>query len=184
MAAFADIRMLRLLKDDWARIAAINASTGGWAAAWQHTWEIANSRRVLVQTLAPSADRPQLVLRTRVRLNGDTQTDVCARWLGSTPKPTAEAFIAAHFRDVVVATVAWPAVAALTRLATTLLILAGLAIWPLPALQGFAGGWRGFAAALLPHRWAWTMVPALMIGVLFRVGFRTWLRRRFSRGLI
>ena len=71
---------LASLRRDWRRItASIGTLRGGWRATWRHAREFAASRRIVVHSLSPSDGGPQLVLRTRVRLNGDVQTDVLAQ---------------------------------------------------------------------------------------------------------
>jgi hypothetical protein len=63
-----------------ADVAALRASwqtvRGGWAAAVDDARQLIVRRRVLVQTKAGQ----QLVLCTRLRLIGDTQTDVSRAW--------------------------------------------------------------------------------------------------------
>jgi len=175
---------LASLRQDWRRIiASIGTLRGGWQAAWHHAREFAASRRIVVHSLSPSDGGPQLVLRTRVRLNGDVQTDVLASWLRSTPDATVQALTAAHFREVAAATASWPASTALARLGSKLLVVVAVAMWVVPAIHHGASGWRMLAASLLADWRVWFGLVTATVGVALRVVLRFWLRHQFRRGL-
>lgn len=175
---------LASLRRDWRRItASIGTLRGGWRATWRHAREFAASRRIVVHSLSPSDGGPQLVLRTRVRLNGDVQTDVLASWLRSTPDATVQALTAAHFREVAAATASWPALAALARLGSKLLVVVTVAMWAVSAIQHGASGWRMLAVSLLADWRVWFGLVTATVGVTLRVALRLWLRCHFRCGL-
>src|SRR5262245_37851686 len=90
-------------------------SAGGWQAAWRDTVQLLAHRRVLVDTHAQTPDGSQVVLRTRVRLDGDVQTDVLRCWLVNTPRATIEVLAKAHFDSVADVTRGWSAAHAMMR---------------------------------------------------------------------
>ena len=114
---------------------------------------------------------------------GDVQTDVLASWLRSTPDATVQALTAAHFREVAAATASWPALAALARLGSKLLVVVTVAMWAVSAIQHGASGWRMLAVSLLADWRVWFGLVTATVGVTLRVALRLWLRCHFRCGL-
>jgi hypothetical protein len=61
-------------------------------------------RRLQVDTEAQTSNGSCVVLRTRVRLTGDVQTDILRCWLDGTPRQSVEELANRHFRAVADAT--------------------------------------------------------------------------------
>jgi hypothetical protein len=89
---------------------------GGWRAARRDARELIAHRRIDVATAAMTRDGTQVVLRTRLRLIGDTQTDILRSWLERAPGKEAEAAIDAHFRSVAAAISGWSIARAMERI--------------------------------------------------------------------
>ena len=175
---------LASLRRDWRRItASIGTLRGGWRATWRHAREFAASRRIVVHSLSPSDGGPQLVLRTRVRLNGDVQTDILASWLLSTPQTAVQALTAAHFREVAAATASWPALAALANLSSKLFVVVSITMWTISGIQHGIGEWRVLAASLVTDWRVWFGLVTVTCSLVLRMALRFWFRRHFRRGL-
>jgi hypothetical protein len=169
-------------------IAALRANwrsvRGGWRAAWQDAHELVEHRRLLIDTHAMTTGGMQVVLRTRLRLVGDTQTDILRGWIaGSTPE-TVRALADAHFRSVAAASASWTALFAMQRMLTRLFGSAGAA-W-----LGIVGVGRMFTAdpgqiiqAVLTDRYLLPGAVAFAVGVPIRWFLRRRLRALFRRGL-
>jgi hypothetical protein len=110
-------------------IAALRASwqsvRGGWLAARRDAAELIRHRRVLVDTQAMTPDGMRAVLRTRLRLIGDTETDILRAWLAAAPPEAVAAATAAHFASVAAAAGGWAAAIGMERLAVRFFVLAG-----------------------------------------------------------
>lgn len=155
------------LRDSWGSV------RGGWRGAWRDAAQLLAHRRLLVQTTAETPTGTHIVLRTRLRLSGDTQTDILRGWLRVTSAEVVEHTAQTHFQSVAVAAGGWAAVMGLQRLLTRLTFLAGslfslfsavsacrsLLHTPLAQVLQVAltegGLWLGFALMLLgvPARW-------------------------------
>lgn len=184
MAAGDGAWLLASVKEDCRRIAASFISIrGSRQATWRHARELAASRRILVQSLSPSDAGPQLVLRTRVRLNGDVQTDILASWLLSTPQAAVQALTAAHFREVAAATASWPALAALANLSSKLFVVVSITMWTISGIQHGIGEWRVLAASLVTDWRVWFGLVTVTCSLVLRMALRFWFRRHFRRGL-
>ena len=164
--------------------AAFAANRDGRLGFWRHARELAHARRIMIHSLSSPARGSQLVLRTRVRLNGDVQTDILASWANAVPQAEAQDLIAAHFRGVAAATLGWPAVTAMARLGSKLLLVAGIAAWALSLRHAWLAGGRALLDALLSDGAFWFGVITLGIGTLLRTALRLWFRRRFRHGLV
>ncbi len=101
---------------------------GGWPKAWQDARELIVQRRVLVKTTAPTKQGDRLVLCTRLRLIGDTQTDVLRDWLGTAPAKDVAMVTEAHFRAVDAAMEGWNIALAIERVLLLLTSYIGLLI--------------------------------------------------------
>jgi hypothetical protein len=123
---------LRILTSAW------NSVRGGWRAAWRDAVELLERRRVLIDTQAETRDGTRVVLRTRVRLSGDVQTDIRRCWMANTPRPSVEELARKHFQSVSDATRGWPASLAMIRMGTRLIVglgaIPGIASVIMPAL--------------------------------------------------
>lgn len=73
---------------------------GGWFAAVNDLRQLIGHRCVLVKTTAPTRQGEQLVLCTRLRLIGDTQTDVLRAWFETSGATDFHKAMDAHFQAV------------------------------------------------------------------------------------
>lgn len=101
---------------------------GGWPKVWQDARELIVRRRILVKTTAPTKQGDRLVLCTRLRLIGDTQTDVLRDWLGTSPAKDVAMVAEAHFRAVDAAMEGWNIALAMERVLLLLMSYIGLLI--------------------------------------------------------
>jgi predicted trehalose synthase len=103
-----------------ADLAALRASwqsvRGGWMVARRDARALIEHRRILVDTQAMTPDGMQVVLRTRLRLIGDTQTDVLLGWLDSVTVKDLDSTVAIHFQAVEAAIDGWSVARAMERL--------------------------------------------------------------------
>ena len=138
----------------------------------------------MVDTQAMLPDRMCVVLRTRVRLNGDTETDILRAWLNATTSDAVAGLASTHFLAVAAATNGLAAAVGMERLATRFVIAVGTAggaattIWTLlttaPALM----------ISVLLSSWSLRATVAFAIaGVLVKVILRRRLRGMFRRGM-
>ena len=126
----------------------------------------------------------RVVLRTRVRLSGDTETDILRAWLNATTSDAVAALASTHFLAVAAATSGLAAAVGMERLATRFMIAVGTAggagttIWTLLTTE---------LALLIPvllSSWALLAPVAFAIaGVLVKLILRRRLRGMFRRGL-
>ena len=172
------------IADVKALLAAWRSLRGGLTGAWRDTMQLLLHRRVLVDTHAETRRGSQVVLRTRVRLDGDVQTDVLRCWLAETAAPAVEALAKTHFQSVSDATRGLPAARIMARLAAQLLIVVGVIAGILSNLHTLlAEGWRALLPALLAHWWILSGFALAAFGFLLRPVLRFWLRRKFQSGL-
>jgi len=99
------------------------------------------------------------------------------------PQAEAQDLIAAHFRGVAAATLGWPAVTAIARLGSMLLVAVGVVLWAWSLRHAWLAGGRALLGALLGNLPFWFGVIALAFGSLLRLALRLWFRRRFRHGL-
>ncbi len=161
VASRADLRALRA---SWGSV------RGGWAGARRDARELLRHRRLRVDTAAMTPGGMQVVLRTRLRLSGDTQTDILRGWIDSAAAEVVAATAQSHFQSVSAATGGWAAALGLQRLAIRLAILAGSlasaaatiphllaadpAVWPhLVLAQWWLLSGFAFALAAILARW-------------------------------
>lgn len=176
---------LASVKTDVSALAAAwRSARGGWRAAWRDAAQLLSHRRIVIDTEAQTRDGPRVVLRTRVRLSGDVQTDILRCWLYGAPRETVEPLITAHFQSVGDAAKGWSAVPAGVRAASLLGVAAGMI--PASAFTirlAFQGQWHTIYSALLTNWWLLSSIGITGAGVLLRWPVRFWLRRKFRAGL-
>lgn len=177
-AIIADIRALR---DSWSSV------RGGWRAAWRDAAQLIAHRRVLVDTQALTPDGMKVVLRTRLRLSGDTQTDVLRVWFDRTAPELVEKKVQAHFQNVAAAMGGFAAAVGMERLISRFAILLGT----VETIGGAAATIRMLLEAE-PALWLhivltqWWLLPGIAVALFgaFARGVLRWRRRtRFHGGL-
>ena len=171
---------LRALRDSW------GSMRGGWRGARKDAVQLLAHRRLLVDTTIATQSGTQVVMRTRLRLSGDAQTDILRAWLNATPAETIEQTARTHFRSVADAAGGWAAAMGLQRGVTRMTILVGLlgsvvsTFWafvhsaPNQWLHIVLTHWwvlSGFALALLATLTRWIL--RLRIRAVFRSGLTT-----------
>ncbi len=169
-----------------ADIAALRASwrsvRGGWAAARRDARELIAHRRVLVDTSAMTRNGMQVVLRTRLRLIGDTQTDILRVWFDAAPPSEIEATTNAHFQSLAAAMSGWAAAQAMERLFVQLTWILGAIVGAAAALQKIlATPVSDLALALLTNWYLWTGIALPLLGSIIRWILRWRLRAMFRR---
>jgi hypothetical protein len=160
--------------------AAWNSLRGGWPAAWRDAEQLLSQRRTVIDTEAQTRGGLRVVLRTRVRLNGDVQTDILRCWLDGTPHRSAEALLNTHFQSVGDATKGWSAVSAGIRLASLLTVASGMIPGGAFAIRlAFREEWQTLVSALLTNWCVLSSLGIVAIGFLLRGILRLWLQRKF-----
>jgi len=161
-------------------LAAWRSAPGGWRRAWRDAAAILTRRQVLVET----KDGPTIVLRTRLLLHGDVQTDVLRRWLDGTPRDAVEGLARRHFQSVSDAMRGWPAVRAMVRLGTQLLVTLGAVAGLGSAIETWLQvGWSSLLSALLADWWTLSGIVVMVLAPVLRWAVRVWLRRKLRNGL-
>lgn len=89
---------------------------GGWRAARRDARELLAHRRLLIDTQAMTPQGMRVVLRTRLRLIGDTQTDILRGWLESSSPEAVRALAETHFQTVTAALGGWAAALGMERM--------------------------------------------------------------------
>ena len=180
--------MIAWFAESTADIAALRASwgsvRGGWRAARQDAVQLLAHRRIMIDTQAMLPDGMRVVLRTRLQLSGDTETDILRRWLDATASDTVATLARTHFQAVAAATGGLAASVGMERLATRFLVVAGTVvsagttIWTLLTTQ---------PALLIPTLLArpalYVPVALAIAGVLLKLILGWRLRGMFRRGL-
>jgi hypothetical protein len=155
-----------------------SGARAGLLQAWRDAKELVTHRRLRVDTSAMTPDGMAVVLRTRLRLIGDTQTDVLRGWLTTASPQAIELTSAAHFQSVAAALRGWTAVRSIHRVsmyfAWTFTGCYSLwALWRTP--------WANLFDALLTTRslWVGPLVAStmLLLRPLLRWRLRVWFRR-------
>jgi len=161
-------------------LAAWRSAPGGWRRAWRDSAAMLTRREFLVET----KDGPTVVLCTRLRLHGDVQTDVLKRWLDGTPREAVEGLARRHFQSVGDAMRGWPAVRAMVRLGTQLLVTLGAVAGLGSAIETWLRvGWSSLLSALLADWWTLSGIAIMVLAPLLRWTVRAWLRRKLRNGL-
>src|ERR1051325_6456897 len=157
-----------------------SSARGGWRAAWRDGLELLRQREITVDTRVGS----QVVLRTRVRLTGDAQTDIVRSWLNTAATGTGIRDTANfHFGSVAAAVRGWAVLAAQIRLISDVLVVVG-------SFTALTSGWRNLQTfeldallgLLLSQGWLVGAVTAL-VGLGIRFAVRFLLRLYFRRSL-
>jgi hypothetical protein len=110
--------LARIVDDINALRAAWNSVRGGWRAAWRDAMQLIAERRVVVETSAQLDAGAVVVLRTRIRLTADAETEVFRSWLEKSPASSIEELAKAHFVSVAAAVQGWSATLAMIRVGT------------------------------------------------------------------
>jgi hypothetical protein len=170
-----------LIADVRTAISAWNSVRGGWRAAWRDAVELVRQRQITVKTWVGA----EVVLRTQIRLTGDTQTDIVRTWLNAAAAgPEFRDTANFHFQSVAAAVHGWAVLGAHVRLTSHTLVAAGtlttlVSAWGnLPTLN-----WQSVFGLLLSQPWLLAGVTTALVGVGIRKGVAFWLRRHFGRGL-
>ncbi len=171
----ADIRALRA---SWA------TARSGWAAARGDARQLLAHRRIMIATQATAGGVAQTVLRTRIRLIGDTQTDILRTWIMQTPPELVERTAAAHFQSVAVAMSGFGTALALQRVFNRLAVLAGGLIGAIPTLRTLLTADRAQWLHLLLSQW-WVLggFGFALLALMVRQVLRWRLRALFRHGL-
>jgi hypothetical protein len=160
------------------------SARGGWRAARDDARQLLEHRRVQVDTSATLAGQSRVVLRTRLRLTGDTETDILRGWLDTATPDQIQAATQAHFASVAAAMSGFTAALGLERLVTRLLVLIGTIGSAIAAvltlLQADMTTWLHI---LFAHWWLLSGAALAPLGVLARWLLRWRLRVIFRRGL-
>lgn len=171
MSPIADVETL---------LAAWRSAPGGWRRAWRDAVSMMTRRQVLVET----KDGATIVLRTRLRLDGDVQTDVLRHWLDGTPRDAVDDVTGRHFQSVSDAMKGWPAVRAMVRLGTQLLVTLGAVAGLGSAIETWLRvGWDELLSALLADWWTLSSIAVAVLAPVLRWVVRWWLRRKLQNGL-
>lgn len=173
--SIADIRALR---------ASWNTVRGGWGAARNDARQLIAHRRILVDTPAMTGAGMQTVMRTRLRLSGDTQTDILRAWIDTAPAAIVEATAQTHFQSVAAAMGGFAAALGMERLATRLAMLAGSIVSAgLTILRLLRADPALWLHILLTQWWLWSGLAFALLALVARWLLRWRLRARFGRGL-
>jgi hypothetical protein len=180
MAAFlaptiADIQALRA---SWATV------RGGWGAARSDARQLLAHRRIMVDTAAMTGDGTQTVLRTRIRLSGDTQTDILRGWIATATPEAVAATTQTHFQSVAAAMGGFAAALGMERLATRFTMLAGSLISAAATINRLLREdpalWLHILAT---HWWLLSGLGFALLAVIMRWLLRWRLRALFRGGL-
>lgn len=164
--------------------AAASSARGGLPAAWRDAMQLLSDRRVLIETTAPTPNGNPIVLRTRVRLSGDVQTDILRDWLDGAPSETTNKVLDAHFRSVNEAVKGWAAVGAGVRLGSLLTIALGMIpVAMFITERAMHDQWQSLPRLLLANWWTVVGVAIAAVGLLLRRLLRLWVQWKFRRGL-
>jgi hypothetical protein len=173
-----------LIADFNVLVAAWSSARGGWRTAWRDAAQFLAHRRVLVDTRAEIRAGRRVVLRTRVRLNGDVQTDVLRCWLNDAPRQSIEELSRTHFQSVAFAARGWSAVLAGIRLGSLFTVAMGAIPGGASVFQlALQAGWQALIPAVLTNSWVLSSIAIAAFGFLLRRVLRLWLRWKFKAGL-
>jgi hypothetical protein len=180
--------MIAWFAESTADIAALRTTwgsvRGGWRAARQDAAQLLAHRRIMIDTQAALSDGMQVVLRTRLRLSGDTETDILRRWLDAATPDAVAKLACAHFKSVTAATGGLAAAVGMQRLLTRFMIVAGTAvgaattIWTLLTTQPAL-----LIPTLLTMPALYVPVALALAGALLKLILRWRLHGMFRRGL-
>lgn len=164
--------------------AAWGTARGGWRAARQDAHELVVHRRVSVATSAMMPDGMVPVLRTRLRIIGDAQTDVLRGWLETASPEAMKAATDAHFRKVAAAFGGWAVARAMERLLLRTISLLGGAVGAVTVIREMlAQHGAAVLGAVLMDPWFWGAIALPLAAMAVRMVLRWRLRRMFRRGL-
>ncbi len=169
---------IRALQASWSTV------RGGWGAARSDARQLLAHRRIMVETDGVTGAGTQTVLRTRVRLSGDTQTEILRGWIISAPPDAVAATAGAHFESVAAAMGGFAAALGMERLAARLVMLAGTLASVMATVNRLwreaPGLWLHTMAA---HWWLLSGLALALLAVVVRRLLRWRLQALFRRGL-
>jgi hypothetical protein len=174
---------------DWAAtiagdVATLRASWGGWRAAWQDARQLIRHRRVLVDTSVMTPAGAQVVLRTRLRLIGDTQTDILRGWLDAAASKDLDDTVRTHFETVAAAMHGWAAMRAMERVLILSAWCIGLLFGAATTVQKFMALPISDAVLAVFTRWhLWAGLAPAVLGHLIRWLLRLRLRAVFHHAI-
>ena len=173
-----------VIADVNALAAAWGSVRGGWRAAWRDASQFLSYRRVLVDTEAPTREGVRVVLRTRVRLTGDVQTDILRSWLNGTPPALVDELVRRHFSSVAAAVQGWFVVPAGIRLGSLCTVALGIIPGSAYSIRlALRAEWQMLISALLLNWWVLSGIAVAVFGFLLRRILRLWLQWKFRAGL-
>ena len=169
-----------------ADVAAVRANwsavRGGWRAARRNARELIAHRRIRVDTSAMTRDGAQVVLRTRLRLIGDTQTDILRSWFETAPSREVQDAITAHFQSVAAAMNGWPVARAMERLLVRFAGVLGIGLSAAAAIQKILITPAPFVLHAVLASWPlWGGLVLALVGNVVRLLIRWRLRALFRR---
>src|SRR5215469_14458380 len=169
----------RIAADVRAVAAAWSARGGNAPNAAENLSTLLTRRQLVIDTSGPVGDRTDIVLRTRLRLSGDSETDILRDWLQNTPSADVETLCTAHFRSVAAAAALSPVIGAVIRLATDLAVMMG-SVGGIVAIvrELLREGWRALGPALLAN---WGLAAGVILAITamaLRMLLRSWLRQK------
>ncbi len=180
MVAFlaSSIADFRALRASW------NTVRGGWGAARSDARQLIAHRRIEVDTQAMTGNGMQPVMRTRLRLSGDTQTDILRGWIDTAPPAIVTATAETHFQSVAAAMGGFAAALGMERLATRLVVLVGSVVSAGATIRRLLETDRAlWPHILLTHWWLWSGLAFALLALVARWLLRWRLRARFRGGL-
>ena len=164
--------------------AAWRSARGGWRAAWRDAAQLLSHRRVVIDTEAQTRDGLRVVLRTRVRLNGDVQTDILRSWLDGASPQFIDELIIGHFQSVASAVQGWSMVPAGIRLGSLGTVALGLIPGSANTIRlARQAEWQMLISAVLTNWWVLSSIAVAVFGLLLRRILRLWLQWKFRGGL-
>jgi hypothetical protein len=169
---------LRALRSSWGSV------RGGWRGARRDAAQLLAHRQLCVDTTAIMQAGEKVVMRTRLRLSGDVQTDILRAWLNAASAEAVEETTREHFKSVAMAAGGWGATLGMHRVVTRMTILAGSlwsagsTVWTI--LHSSTSQWLHLALA---HWWLMSGFAFALLGLLVQWILRLRLRAIFRRGL-
>jgi hypothetical protein len=157
---------------------------GGWRSAWRDASQFLSHRRALIDTEAPTQEGVRVVLRTRMRLTGDVQTDILRSWLNGTSPAFVDELVRSHFSSVAAAVQGWSVVPAGIRLGSLCTVALGIIPGSAYSIRlALRAEWQMLISALLLNWWVLSGIAIAVFGFLLRRILRLWLQWKFRGGL-
>ncbi|MGH7068166.1 MAG: hypothetical protein ACREFO_16160 [Acetobacteraceae bacterium] len=148
------------------------------AAAWRNTANLVRHRQLIV----PTRSGAEVVLLTRVRLTGETETCVLRSWLDGTTAGDVETKAKQHFETVAAAVGASSAALGLVRFASLFAGIGGAIAAAVQAIRGLlAHGPASLPQIAATNGPLLAGLAFLLIGLALRPILRRWLRALIRR---